>query len=74
MNASEPLSFLFSFFFCIICLCTQTMSLPDLKQWASGRMICYQIPTVLLVVDELPRNAMGKVNKKELITLYFGQV
>jgi len=52
----------------------KTMSLPDLKQWASGRMIRYQIPTVLLVVDELPRNAMGKVNKKELITLYFGRV
>lgn len=49
------------------------MSLSDLKQWASGRMIPYQIPTVLLVVEELPRNAMGKVNKKELIAMYFGK-
>ena len=36
-------------------------------------MIPYQIPTVVLVLDELPRNAMGKVNKKELITMYFGK-
>lgn len=51
----------------------QEMNLSDLKQWASGRMIPYQIPTVLLVVEELPRNAMGKVNKKELFSMYFGE-
>jgi len=49
------------------------MSLVDLKQWASGRMVPYQIPTVLLVVDELPRNTMGKVNKKELNAMFFGK-
>lgn len=49
------------------------MSLADLKQWASGRMVPYQIPTVLLVVDELPRNTMGKVNKKELNAMFFGK-
>ena len=49
------------------------MNLSDLKRWASGRMIPYQIPTVLLVVEELPRNAMGKVNKKELFSMYFGE-
>lgn len=53
--------------------CTQEMSLGDLKQWASGRMVPYQIPTVLLVVDEVPRNTMGKVNKKELNALFFGK-
>lgn len=49
------------------------MNLSDLTQWASGRMIPYQIPTVLLVVEELPRNVMGKVNKKELFSMYFGE-
>jgi len=49
----------------------QKMCLSDLKTWASGQMIPYHIPTVLLVVDELPRNAMGKVNKKELLAAYF---
>lgn len=51
----------------------QKMSLADLKKWASGYMVPYQIPSVLLVVDELPRNTMGKVNKKELITMFFGK-
>jgi len=51
----------------------QKMSLAELKKWASGYMVPYQIPTVLLVVDELPRNTMGKVNKKELITMFFGK-
>ena len=51
----------------------QEMNLSDLKQWASRRMIPYQIPTVLLVVEELPRNVMGKVNKKELFSMYFGE-
>lgn len=51
----------------------QKMSLADLKQWASGYMVPYQIPTVLLVVDELPRNTMGKVNKKELNAMFFGK-
>ena len=51
----------------------QEMNLSDLKQWASGCMIPYQIPTVLLVAEELPRNVMGKVNKKELFSMYFGE-
>ncbi|XP_067018903.1 malonate--CoA ligase ACSF3, mitochondrial-like isoform X2 [Acropora muricata] len=51
----------------------QKMCLSDLKTWASGRMIPYHIPTILLVVDELPRNAMGKVNKKELLAAYFSE-
>lgn len=49
------------------------LSLEDLKRWASGFMVPYQIPSVLLVVEELPRNTMGKVNKKELRTVYFGK-
>lgn len=36
-------------------------------------MVPYQIPSVLLEVEELPRNTMGKVNKKELRTVYFGK-
>lgn len=56
-----------------IFVCTQEMSLADLKQWASDHMAPYQIPTVLFVVDELPRNTMGKVNKKELSAVYFGK-
>jgi malonyl-CoA/methylmalonyl-CoA synthetase len=32
----------------------------------------HQVPTVLRVVPALPRNAMGKINKKELRKQLFG--
>ena len=48
-----------------------TLDLTDLKQWAQTRMPPYQIPTVLKLVECMPRNAMGKVNKKELLSDLF---
>ena len=44
----------------------------DLKKWAAARMAPYKIPSVLRVVGEIPRNAMGKVNKKQLRGEIFG--
>jgi acyl-coenzyme A synthetase/AMP-(fatty) acid ligase len=34
-------------------------------------MAPYAIPTVLRVVEKLPKNAMGKVNKRELLKAVF---
>lgn len=34
-------------------------------------MAPYKIPTVLKVVDAIERNAMGKVNKKDLVRTYW---
>ncbi|CAJ1951133.1 unnamed protein product [Sphenostylis stenocarpa] len=42
------------------------LSLEELSTWAKDKIAPYKIPTQLIVWDELPRNAMGKVNKKEL--------
>ncbi|XP_020226372.1 malonate--CoA ligase isoform X1 [Cajanus cajan] len=42
------------------------LSLEELSTWAKDRIAPYKIPTQLIVWDSLPRNAMGKVNKKEL--------
>ena len=47
------------------------LTLPVLKEWALQRLPSYKIPTALKVVDSLPRNAMGKVNKKELALIFF---
>ena len=41
----------------------------SLKTWCSDRMSSYKIPKKLVVVDTLPRNAMGKVTKPELSQL-----
>ncbi len=40
-----------------------TLDLPMLREWCKGRLSVYKIPQRLLVVAELPRNAMGKVTK-----------
>jgi malonyl-CoA/methylmalonyl-CoA synthetase len=46
------------------------LSLSELQEWCSSRISKHKIPTRLLVVDEVPKNAMGKVNKKELVGLF----
>ncbi|KAM7015010.1 malonate--CoA ligase ACSF3, mitochondrial isoform 1-T2 [Tautogolabrus adspersus] len=47
------------------------MTLPELKIWAREHMAPYTIPTGLLLVEEVPRNQMGKVNKKDLLRHFF---
>ncbi|KAM2435356.1 hypothetical protein PS1_025321 [Malus domestica] len=42
------------------------ISLEELSSWAKDKLAPYKIPTRLILWDSLPRNAMGKVNKKEL--------
>ncbi|XP_028789187.1 malonate--CoA ligase isoform X2 [Neltuma alba] len=42
------------------------LTLEELSSWAKDRLAPYKIPTRLFLWDSLPRNAMGKVNKKEL--------
>lgn len=49
----------------------QSMTLPELKIWAREHMAPYTIPTGLLLVEEMPRNQMGKVNKKDLLRHFF---
>ena len=38
-----------------------------LKQWLKEKLPGYKVPRKYLTLDDLPRNAMGKVTKKELI-------
>lgn len=41
--------------------------LEPLREWGRIRLAAYKLPSLLVVRAELPRNAMGKVNKPELI-------
>jgi fatty-acyl-CoA synthase len=45
-------------------------TLEDLTGWTAGRLASYKKPTGLVVLDELPRNASGKVLKHELRARY----
>ena len=46
------------------------MTVASLKSWCEGELSPYKIPKHLKVVDALPRNAMGKVMKPSLKTLF----
>lgn len=47
------------------------LSLQDLREWGKTRMESAMIPVLMRVVDEIPRNAMGKVNKKDVVAQLF---
>ncbi len=44
----------------------KTMVYEDLKAWCDGKMSPYKIPKQIIIIDALPRNAMGKVTKPAL--------
>uniref|UniRef100_A0A2K6F5V4 Malonate--CoA ligase ACSF3, mitochondrial n=3 Tax=Propithecus coquereli TaxID=379532 RepID=A0A2K6F5V4_PROCO len=43
-----------------------SLSHRELKEWARGFLAPYAVPSELLLVEEIPRNQMGKVNKRDL--------
>ncbi|KAH6853588.1 hypothetical protein B0I37DRAFT_359686 [Chaetomium sp. MPI-CAGE-AT-0009] len=43
----------------------------EMRRALKGRLASYKIPQVLRVVDHIPRNAMGKINKKMLVKEIF---
>ncbi|XP_060644396.2 malonate--CoA ligase ACSF3, mitochondrial [Anolis sagrei] len=51
-----------------------TLSLKELKEWARESMASYTIPSELLLVEEIPRNQMGKVDKKQLLRQFYSSI
>jgi malonyl-CoA/methylmalonyl-CoA synthetase len=47
-----------------------SIELAPLRDWASSCLARYKLPTLLKVVDALPRNAMGKVVKGQVKRLF----
>lgn len=45
----------------------QVLEVEELKEWAANKLASYSFPTVIKFVEYVPKNAMGKVNKKELV-------
>ena len=46
------------------------LDLERLRGWAKERLAAYKIPSRLLIVGALPRNAMGKVTKPAIAELF----
>jgi malonyl-CoA/methylmalonyl-CoA synthetase len=49
---------------------TQSDSADSLKEWLAERIAAYKVPRRWMFVDELPRNAMGKVTKPAVKELF----
>jgi malonyl-CoA/methylmalonyl-CoA synthetase len=47
-----------------------SLDLQSLRSWAKDSMAIHKIPSRLLVLDALPRNAMGKVTKPAVAKLF----
>ncbi len=48
----------------------QTLALSDLRAWAKAQVAVYKVPSRISIVDELPRNAMGKVVKPKVVAFF----
>ena len=42
------------------------LTTAGLRDWAKGRLAPYKVPSRVIVLDDLPRNVMGKVTKPAL--------
>lgn len=46
------------------------LNLELIRNWAKAHLAHYKLPTRLLIIDELPRNALGKVHKPTMRRLF----
>jgi malonyl-CoA/methylmalonyl-CoA synthetase len=54
----------------LVCKAENKPDLEQLRTWAKERMAVHKVPSRLLVLDALPRNAMGKVTKPAVRALF----
>jgi malonyl-CoA/methylmalonyl-CoA synthetase len=46
------------------------LSLAELISWGADQLTLHELPRDLRIVEAIPRNAMGKVNKRQLQKLF----
>jgi len=54
----------------VCAVCDDTLELAALRLWGKERLASYKLPSMLRISDELPRNAMGKVQKHRVRRLF----
>ena len=46
------------------------LDLQQLREWSGDRLSSYKTPREFMAVEGLPRNAMGKVKKPDVVRLF----
>lgn len=46
------------------------LTLAELRDWTKQRLAPYKVPSRMLTLDALPRNAMGKVQKPAIVEMF----
>lgn len=49
------------------------LEINELRSWAKDHLAPYQMPSILEIIEEMPYNLMGKLNKKQLVPQVFGK-
>lgn len=55
---------------CVVIEAGASLTTDSLRDWAKERLASYKAPTRLLVVEQLPRNVMGKVQKPAVAAMF----
>ena len=55
---------------CLVLTANSALTLEELRAWSKERLAVYKVPSMMLEVEELPRNAMGKVEKPVVKLLF----
>jgi malonyl-CoA/methylmalonyl-CoA synthetase len=55
---------------CVVLSDGSSIDAESLRLWGKQRLAAYKVPTLLCISDELPRNAMGKVQKLDVKRLF----
>ncbi|HIN95258.1 MAG TPA: long-chain fatty acid--CoA ligase, partial [Planctomycetes bacterium] len=55
---------------CLVLTANGALTLEELRAWSKERLAVYKVPSMMLEVEELPRNAMGKVEKPVVKLLF----
>jgi len=53
-----------------VCVLDGDLSIKDLREWGKERLASYKVPQELEPVTLLPRNQMGKIEKKKILERY----
>lgn len=53
-----------------VCVLNGDLTIKELRDWGKERMATYKVPQELEAVTELPRNQMGKLEKKKILDRY----